>query len=319
MTRVPPVPQLGEAAVTRIERDVFAELDGERSEVRRARRWPYALALAAACAAGTFFLVRGTRHPIDVFPNGAQIVTREKPLHVGIEGAMLDVAPDSSVHFSKENDGSVLILDRGRVTCEVAPRSEHAPFVVVAGRTRVIVVGTRFSVERQGDHAAVWVEHGVVQVVDDHADERVGAGESYRPETQPEPAEPPKVASAPKTPPPAKVVVAATPKKAEHVAPAETPAPPAPPAPPVRTISAQQRFEDAARLERSDPEAALRAYAALASGDSTWAANALFASARLESERARVPQARRLLETYLERFPRGINAEDARDMLNHLR
>jgi hypothetical protein len=86
------------------------------------------------------------------------------------------------------------------------------------------------------------------------------------------------------------------------------------PAPP----SLQRRFETAASLEVRDPEAALRIYAELSTGGDAWAANALFASARLEAERERQDRARALLETYLRRFPRGANAADARALLTKL-
>jgi hypothetical protein len=74
-------------------------------------------------------------------------------------------------------------------------------------------------------------------------------------------------------------------------------------------------FELAAQLEERDPVAALRIYGELAGGDDGWAASALFASARLEAERGVTPQARALCDSYLQRFPRGPNADDARALL----
>jgi hypothetical protein len=61
--------------------------------------------------------------------------------------------------------------------------------------------------------------------------------------------------------------------------------------------------------------AALRIYGELAGGADGWAASALFAQARLEAERGRTPQARALCDSYLQRFPRGPNADDARALL----
>ena len=84
-------------------------------------------------------------------------------------------------------------------------------------------------------------------------------------------------------------------------------------------------FELAAQLEVRDPEAALRIYGELAGGASDgasdgaseggWAASALFAAARLESERHQTAHARDLCLAYLERFPHGPNADDARTLL----
>jgi hypothetical protein len=79
--------------------------------------------------------------------------------------------------------------------------------------------------------------------------------------------------------------------------------------------SVQVLFELAAQLEIRDPEAALRIYGELAAGEDGWAASALFAAARLESERGQPQRARPLCETYLQRFPRGPNADDARTLL----
>jgi hypothetical protein len=86
-------------------------------------------------------------------------------------------------------------------------------------------------------------------------------------------------------------------------------------APPGKPSSLQDRFERAARLEDSDPEGALSIYDQLSREHGEWAANALFAAARLELERKHTAAARHLLESYLARFPQGGNAEDARELL----
>jgi hypothetical protein len=77
----------------------------------------------------------------------------------------------------------------------------------------------------------------------------------------------------------------------------------------------KQRYEQAARLEASEPAAAIAIYRELARGKSAWAANALFAQARLELDRGHTAEAVRLLETYLRRYPGGNNAADARALL----
>ena len=55
--------------------------------------------------------------------------------------------------------------------------------------------------------------------------------------------------------------------------------------------------------------------ASSASGSGPWAANALFAEARLSAERGQREAARALLSAYLNRFPDGRNAADARALL----
>ncbi len=83
--------------------------------------------------------------------------------------------------------------------------------------------------------------------------------------------------------------------------------------------SPQAIFEEATGLERSDPTRASELYQKLESQGGSWARNALYARARLAASRGNVGEARRLLERYLERYPRGSNAEDARAVLRKLR
>jgi TolA-binding protein len=77
-------------------------------------------------------------------------------------------------------------------------------------------------------------------------------------------------------------------------------------------------FERATALERSDPARASQLYRSLELGTDSWAQNALYARGRLAASRGNPAEARRLLERYLERFPRGSNAEDARAVLRRL-
>jgi hypothetical protein len=106
-------------------------------------------------------------------------------------------------------------------------------------------------------------------------------------------------------------------------APTEAPSAPSPPAPdrshPPSEPSEQQRYEAAARLEASDPDAALAGYRDLARGRSAWAGNALYAVARLAHERGDRDGARRAANDYLRRFPRGANVADARALLSRIR
>jgi hypothetical protein len=92
-----------------------------------------------------------------------------------------------------------------------------------------------------------------------------------------------------------------------------TPAPPPAPKP-----SPQDRFESAAKIERARPDEAATVYRQLAAGTSPWASNALFALARLEVDRGRRADAARHLRDYLAQYPRGINADDARTLLQHM-
>ncbi len=205
-----------------------------------------------------------------------RIVTTSAETRTTLGDAALTLAADSDVRVrGNDSEGWLIELERGEVECEVAPRRGRAAFVVQAGETRVSVVGTRFSVRRAGDSVSVSVREGHVQVESGKRVALLGPGERWPAAS----AEPPARAS-------------------RHGSP-----------------SARTRFERAARLEASEPEKALRIYAELARARGPWAANALYAQARLESERGQRERARALLQRYLARYPKGVNAQDVRALL----
>jgi hypothetical protein len=360
----PPVPTLSDAALERMERNVFAALDARAirpDAVPGSRRRVLAFALAGAAIAAGVFTVREWRHasaPVtraaEVAEAATEITTTASGSHIDIAGAALDVAPQSAVSVGGGPGGAtVVVLERGAVTCEVARRTTRAPFVVQAGQTRVTVIGTRFTVRRVGDHASVSVEHGLVEVADTNMTELVHVGERFAPgegvtraplasaeaeapappPSAPEPAREEPPAPRPARAPHRRVVAradvhateapvaaprveeAATPPAAETAVEIEAPAnaPATEGAPPRRSV--QVLFELAAQLELKDPSAALRIYGELAASEDAWAASALFASARLEGERGQDARARELAAAYLRRFPAGPNADDARILL----
>lgn len=120
-------------------------------------------------------------------------------------------------------------------------------------------------------------------------------------------------------------VVAAPVEPAEPLGASQTdgmaaPAAPVPPAvvePAAPTL--RERFAHAESLERAAPSTALAEYAALAREGGSWGANALFAQGRLELELGHRERARALLERYLAEHPSGLNAEDARALLERSR
>jgi hypothetical protein len=77
-------------------------------------------------------------------------------------------------------------------------------------------------------------------------------------------------------------------------------------------------YERLAALEPTSADAARAGYMALAQGSSRWAGLALFAAARLAADR-HDRRAETLLGMYLQRFPNGPNAEDARRLLSRLK
>jgi hypothetical protein len=242
-----------------------------------------------------------------------RMVTTSSPSHFALGDSALDLGPGTVVVATGNDDrGVVLVVERGRVTCAVAPRAGRPPFMVQAGEVRVRVVGTRFSVTRLGEGVRVDVDHGVVEV--SAGAERMSLHDGQSWETRP-----PAPAFAPE-PPPApgepRSVATAAPGLAESLSPPPTMDPPSLPASgPGAPPSPRDRFEAAARYERTDPARAIALYAQLAAEGGSWGANALFAEARLEADWNHLSEARRLAAEYLSRFPNGPNAADARVLL----
>jgi hypothetical protein len=333
------VEPLSEQRWAKIERSVFTSLKVEIEKPRdvpvaRRRSVGFRFGLAAAAIAllcvSALVVVRLGGTPVVAPPS--RIITGSSASHLTLPGVSLDVDPQSAVVVDGEPGRALLVvLDRGSIVCEVAPRSHDAPLIVQAGAMRVRVVGTRFTVTRIGDSAQIAVSHGAVEVSILGQTRRVQAGEVWPPPAAPrlsasqagtnpsEPGPEASVSALPRTPAP---VVNARPRAAQrrgntgdHAAPSAAEQPDATEA----ARSRQSVFEEAAALERSDPTRASELYRSLEAGGDSWSQNALYARGRLAASRGNAAGARALLALYLQRFPRGSNAEDARAVLQRLR
>jgi hypothetical protein len=328
-----PIVPLSEERWARFERGLFAALDGEMraaetppsAPAERPRRRPWRAATFAVIAAAAVVLAVIGGWQLRAHTSGAalagdpsRMVSGSSPSHIALGDNTLDLGPGTVIVATSNDDrGVVLVVERGSVTCEVAPRAGRPPFVVQAGEVRVRVVGTRFSVARLGDSARVDVDHGVVDVSAgvDRVTLRGGQSWERTPQAPGSPSAPPAAFAtaepssvAPSAPRPREV---AQPMSAPPtIDPSSLPASAAesPPSP-------RDEFEAAARLERTDPQRAVALYAQLAAEGGSWGANALFAQARLEADWGRSAEARRLAAEYLSRFPSGANAADARVLL----
>lgn len=307
----PEIEPLSDLGWRRVEKGVLAQLELASAPAparSRRRRWPWAAGLGlAACAAVALLL------SLDLDPGGgaldplrtSRIETADAPSHVSLGDAELVVEPGSAIVVAEQADQIEVVLERGTVDCRVAPRQQRAPFVVLAGRVRVEVVGTKFAVSRDGDSARVVVHEGVVEVLAGGDRTRVRAGERW-PEREVAAAESPtlemeaELVERPEQRRPRRPQRATRADAEEPEADAPTP---------------QELYDTAARLESSDPAAAVALYRQLASRNGPWAANALFAHGRLELDRGHHDTGRRLLRRYLRRFPDGANAPDARALL----
>ena len=356
---------LNDARWSRIEKSLFERLDRQdeplappspASELAPVRSWRakgFAIG-ALALAAAVLLVVMGVRmwpspSPRSVVAaNPSRIVTGASDSHLALGESSIDVGPESALVVSGDDArGLVVVLDRGKVTCEVAPRGARPAFVVQAGDVRVRVIGTRFTVTRVHDDgrdtAKVEVAHGVVEVSAHGTMTMVRSGETWpagttadlsvvptdAPLTQAPTPTPTVSADDPTQPKPSNGAKRPTPNATTsrpsapitndpYTAPAPTTEPAVLP-PPSPSPSPRQLYEQAAQLESRDPSRALAIYRELAAAGGAWGMNALFAQGRLQADRGNRGEARRLLNDYLSRYPRGPNAADARALLDRLK
>lgn len=291
------VEPLSEARWRKVDDAVLSAIDAGpsiRPAAPATRRWiaVAAVAIAAAVLVYAKWPSKVQTAPVAHAPSHIETGTGRSFVQLGF--AALDVGPSSEITTSgDEEHGVLVVLEHGRVDCEVAPRKDRPPFVVQAGNVRVTVVGTHFTVNRDASGTSVSVAHGIVDVAHDGTVTHVAAGDAWPP--------PP--------PPPPEPTPSSAPPASTSASLASSPPPVRPHAP---GPTDQSQYEKAAQLERSDPEQARAIYLRLSEKGGPWAPNALFAAARLASERGNAGEAQRLSKQYLDHYPSGPNAEDAR-------
>ena len=322
MSRIgpPPVDALPDITWARVERDLWAALDRAPVEAAAAapiaapRTWPRVAVAGALIAAAA--LVAFLVWPRDGAQHGdlpSRVATGPAPTTVSFGDAEITVAPQSTMVLAGTPARGVdIVLEAGSATFAVAPRHHRPPFVVHAGAVDVRVVGTRFTVTRSGDSARVEVAEGAVEVVAHGHREHLLAGSSWDSSRGWEAA----IRSSATITDPDDVAAART---LADDGPVTAPPPVAAP-PPVTAPEPDPRtaYEAAATLEPTDPTAALAAYRQLARGRGPWAANALYAAARLADQEGDAALALTLASQYGERFRDGANAGDAARLVTHL-
>jgi hypothetical protein len=317
----------------------------------KSRAWMAAAAtLGAIAATVTLVAFLRTSTPPVAIADPVILTTTDTAMQFVVGESELTMAPASRVVVTGDDARGVDVsLDHGTVTCEVAPRHGRPPFRVDAGDVHVRVIGTLFTVTR--DPASVSVTHGVVEVTAaGHVtvlhdgerwpsapgaaaaggDPRLLAGHDVSVATA---ASAPSKAKSRRRGAKAHLASGAAPADdgyADDTPPLDDPPAPANPAPAsappaptdtpaIATASAaQQAFEAAARSERAHPDRSAATYRQLAAGGTPWASNALFALARLQLDRGHQSEAADLLRSYLVRYPAGLNAADARELLSRL-
>lgn len=306
MNRIPVEPPQNESRRDRIERNVFAQL-AQMRVVDRAdaavpvaagsnrRAWMFA-GLGAAVAAAVILVVTTKGDvpapaPIAEDTTPSRIVTPvggESQFTVG--DAVIVAASDTSVDVKRAPDGGItLVVARGAVDCDVAPRGQRPPFHVIAGDVSVEVVGTRFSVARTPS-PRVDVVRGKVRVRAPGGTWLLGAGDSWTPPVSGSGGE--QVAEQAPAPDP----------EIEIDRPIRS-------SPTPTVMSPHAQYQMAQKLEATDVARAARLYRAIASSKDTWAAPALFGLAELEAK-ANAAQALLDCNEYLRRFADSAQAED---------
>jgi transmembrane sensor len=143
-----------------------------RTPVAKLVRWPRMLAMAACLAlvigAGSILTMSGPEAPVDGIPSSAMKFAtpiggkRMIPLD---DGSKVEINTASVVRTSITASNRDIWLEKGEAYFEVAHLGGR-PFVVHAGSRTITVLGTKFSVRRDGDKVTVSVLEGRVRVTD---------------------------------------------------------------------------------------------------------------------------------------------------------
>jgi TolA-binding protein len=334
-----PVEPLPDAAWNRIERAVFerAQAGAAVAQAKRqpARRWALLVAAAVLLAVGGLFWSRSLQRAELARMASTRIVADEGFTETLLDDVLVRLEPASALVVVDQGvRGSLVLLERGNARFSVPPRAGRPPFAVQAGEVRVEVVGTRFRVLRQGGLVRVEDDEGRVRVTADGQSTLLEPGASWSnraltPTSEVEArasarAQSPEARTAPvakESSRPALKRAASAPLASaleEKVAPLPASAEAAGAELARGGLSQTERFEQAARLEASDPEAAQRGYASLVAEGGRWGETALYAQGRLALERGEHEHARELLQRYLSLYPRGANVADVHSLLGPL-
>lgn len=344
----PPVEPMSDVAWSRVERGLWARMEAAEAtaigaHARQASRrwWIVAAPLVAAAAVAAIVLgTRTTTQEIAVTDEPARVVSGSAPSSVSFGDSHVELDANTALVMNHESGQPIVLLERGAAWFSVAPRKQRPEFVVRAGDATVRVVGTRFRVARSDERIVVDVERGLVDVQFRGSVAAVGASQRWSSEA------PGTISTIAGTPPPVGPVASAEPPAkpsaeppptAKHAPTLDTKAGPKPKldakAEPKLDAKAESKpsglpatgidpdrteYARLATLEPKDPAAALAGYLTLARGTSRWADLALYAAARLAADR-HDRRAEALLGIYLQRFPDGANATDARQLLARLK
>jgi hypothetical protein len=276
-----PIEPLSSAAWARIEARLFDAAQPSAAPTGSSPRTWRTLWPVAAAAVLLIGLGGALLWRAGAVPQQQRYVSGDQPRLVTLPGATVRLEPGSVLQVDADAAAVRCRIEAGAGLFQVASRPHDQPFAVLAGDVRVEVVGTVFRVARAAEQVSVETFEGVVRVSAAGLNTLVARGERW-----PSALAPPPAVSEQQPPP--------------------------------KAAGAQADFDEAVGCENSDPAHALRLYADLSAGSGPWATNALFALGRLQLERGARTEARRTLQLYLQRYPDGANAVDARALLQGL-
>ena len=173
-----PVEPLEEERLARIERAVVAGLPARPA---RSVGWrliaPLAVATVVAAAALVVWRSRGGEEQARV-DDPVVVTAAEDGARVDLGDAVITTGAGASFTVTRPGGGVAVHLARGRIELDVAPRKDRPPLIVYADDVEVIVVGTRFTVEWD-DEVTVTVAEGLVRVERGGDSKMVAAGETW--------------------------------------------------------------------------------------------------------------------------------------------
>lgn len=301
----PEIEELSELTWKRVEGQLIETLSLEeevenssRTSGRRSKRLLWALLSGAGLVAAAAFLLihysspdspessdavareqeKGTVDTKRVQEENALVSTHEEVLALEIGTASVEIAANSSLTVAEKGDVVSLSLQAGGLSVNV----EKGEVVVQAGVVKIRAQNSSFSVYRTELGSDIEVVRGMLTVQNGDNEFVLRAKAHW-----PEPKEDVSISS-----------VESVTKDGG-----------------TQAKSPRALFEEGQRMEASRPKSAIVAYRKAWAQSGPWAANALYAHARLEAARGNWAKAKRLVGKYLGRFPKGANAQDAKQLL----
>lgn len=138
-----------------------AEAEPVAPKQRKNTSFRMALAASLLVALGALLFV--TLHGLDTGPRRYVTALGGHDTVPLKDGSRVELNTDTRIRTAVDDTSRKVWLDQGEAYFDIK-RDPSRPFVVEAGTHRIVVLGTRFSVRRDGERVEVVVEEGKVQV-----------------------------------------------------------------------------------------------------------------------------------------------------------